>query len=403
MLCPRTSSPNPRAGRGSNAGVPAPPPAAVLDRFGAAAVLSPAVAALVALAVHLLVPNGQVPPAAWTARLPSWLHPYPAALAALLVGLPLLAALEWAWRRVRPATRVAGRTRRLRSAASGLWVLLPGWFRAPLRLATSVVAAVWEMAVDLRPWDRRNAPLAAGAVLAFCAWDLVTLKFNLMTLPYFPGPDAVLAALVADRKLLLESTWRSLQLLLTGYAAGVIAGVVSGVLIGWFTRVRYWGMPILRIFGPVPATALIPLAMTLASDSFVSGAALIGFAVWFPVTMLTASGIANVRITYLDVARTLGAGRPYLIFRVALPSALPNIFLGLFMGLGASFLTLIVAETVGVQAGLGWYLTWQEGYVEFDKVYASILIMIVFFSTLMTLLFRVRDRLLKWQKGVFRW
>ena len=129
-------------------------------------------------------------------------------------------------------------------------------------------------------------------------------------------------------------------------------------------------MPILRIFGPVPATALIPLVMTLASDSFVSGAALIGFAVWFPVTMLTSSGIANVRISYLDVARTLGAGRLYLIFRVALPSALPNIFLGLFMGLGASFLTLIVAETVGVQAGLGWYLTWQQGYVEFDKVYA---------------------------------
>ncbi len=355
--------------------------------------------------MHLLAPNGQAPSAGWTARLPIWLHPYPVVLEALLVGLPLLAALEWVWRRLQPAAvRGAGPLLHGVSSVARRWLgLFPGWVRAPLRLAASVVAAVWEMLVDLRPWDRRNAPLTAGAVLAFCAWDLVTLKLNLMTLPYFPGPDAVLAALVADRKLLIESTWRSLLLLLTGCTAGVIAGVVSGVLIGWFTRVRYWGMPILRIFGPVPATALIPLAMTLASDSFVSGAALIGFAVWFPVTMLTSSGIANVRIAYLDVARTLGAGRLYLIFRVALPSALPNIFLGLFMGLGAAFLTLIVAETVGVQAGLGWYLTWQQGYVEFDKVYAAILIMIVFFSTLMTLLFRVRDRVLKWQKGVIKW
>ena len=99
------------------------------------------------------------------------------------------------------------------------------------------------------------------------------------------------------------------------------------------------------------------------------------------------------------MARTLGAGRLYLIFRVALPSALPNIFLGLFMGLGASFLTLIVAETVGVQSGLGWYLTWQQGYVEFDKVYAALLIMVVFFSTLMTLLFAVRDRVSEMAKG----
>ena len=103
------------------------------------------------------------------------------------------------------------------------------------------------------------------------------------------------------------------------------------------------------------------------------------------------------------VRRTLGAGRAYLIFRVAIPSALPSIFLGLFMGMGASFLTLIVAETVGVRAGLGWYLKWQQGYVEYANVYAALVIMAVFFSGLMTLLFKVRDRVLSWQKGIIRW
>ena len=73
------------------------------------------------------------------------------------------------------------------------------------------------------------------------------------------------------------------------------------------------------------------------------------------------------------------------------------------MGLGASFLTLIVAETIGVQAGLGWYLKWQQGYVEYAKVYASLVIMAVFFSGLMSLLFLARDRLLRWQKGVLKW
>ena len=103
----------PSAGRGPNAGAPAPPPAVVFDRRGAAAVLSPAVAALVALTVHLLAPNGQAPSAGWTARLPIWLHPYPVMLEALLVGLPLLAALEGAWR-PRPA---GGRPERRATAA----------------------------------------------------------------------------------------------------------------------------------------------------------------------------------------------------------------------------------------------------------------------------------------------
>ena len=161
----------------------------------------------------------------------------------------------------------------------------------------------------------------------------------------------------------------------------------------------------LKLIGPVPATALVALAMVLfpASLAFFSGTALIAFAVWFPMTMLTASGIANVRLSYLDVARTLGAGRLCLIFRVALPAALPHVFIGLFMGLGASFLTLIVAETVGVQAGLGHYFRWRQSNMEYDKTYASLIVMALFFSGIMTLLFKTRDRVLAWQKGVIRW
>ena len=130
---------------------------------------------------------------------------------------------------------------------------------------------------------------------------------------------------------------------------------------------------------------------------------LIALAVWFPVTMLTLSGVMNVRASYLDVARTLGAGRGYLIFRVAIPAAMPSIFVGLFMGLGASFLTLIVAEAVGVQAGLGWYIDWARAYSDYRKVYAALIIMAVFFSTIMTLLFKLRDWALVWQKGVIKW
>jgi NitT/TauT family transport system permease protein len=394
----------PAAAAGPAAAAPAPRGAAAGGARAAAAVLSPVAAALVALADHLFVPNSQAPSAGWTARLPAWLHPYPVALQALLVALPLLASQEWLWGRVKPQANrsLAPLGERLRAVGRFVWDRLP-WWRPVVRLRRLLLGAVWDVCLALRPWDRRNAPLAAGGVLAFCAWDLVTLKFGWMSLPYFPGPDAVLAALVQDRAMLLDSAYHSLLLLLTGYAVGVTAGVVYGVLIGWFFRVRYWGMPVLRFFGPAPATALVPLVMTLSSNAFVSGAALIGYAVWFPVTMLTASGVSNVRLSYLDVARTLGAGRLYLICRVAVPAALPSVFLGMFMGLVVSFLILPVAETVGVQAGLGYYLTWQQGYVEYAKVYAALLIMTAFCSTLMTLLFKVRDRVLTWQKGVIKW
>src|SRR5437868_2504859 len=82
---------------------------------------------------------------------------------------------------------------------------------------------------------------------------------------------------------------------------GMLAGLISGIAIGWSARVRYWGMPILKVIGPIPAVAWIPLALVIFSSPFVKAGAIIALAVWFPVTMLTASGISNVRVAYLDV------------------------------------------------------------------------------------------------------
>jgi NitT/TauT family transport system permease protein len=252
-------------------------------------------------------------------------------------------------------------------------------------------------------WRQTLHPILTATALLLCLWEIVTSGVRWLPLPYFPGPAKVLHSLITDRMLLFDSTWHSLILLLSGYALGVIAGLITGLFIGWSPPVRYWGMPLLKVVGPIPATAWIPLAMVVAPSALISAVALIALAVWFPVTMLTASGISNTRASYLDVARTLGAGRGYLIFRVAVPAALPNIFIGLFMGLGASFLTLVVAETVGVKSGLGWYLSWAQGWAEYGKVFAALVIMAAFFSTIMTALFKVRDRMLVWQKGVIKW
>jgi NitT/TauT family transport system permease protein len=266
-----------------------------------------------------------------------------------------------------------------------------------------VGAVVQVAALPLRKWMTEMCPIIAGAILVLCIWEVITSGFRLLPLPYFPSPAAVLQSMIDDRAMLFDSTWHSLLLLLSGYALGVVCALITGVCIGWSSRAHYWGMPLLKVVGPIPATAWIPLAMVLSPSARFSAVALIALAVWFPVTMLTASGISNTRASYLDVARTLGAGQAYLIFRVAIPAAMPSIFIGLFMGLGTSFLTLVVAETVGVKSGLGWYVSWAQGWAEYGKVFAALVIMAAFFSTIMTVLFKVRDRILVWQKGVIKW
>ena len=264
-------------------------------------------------------------------------------------------------------------------------------------------AALYPFFEGLRKWMRQMCPIIGIATVTAGVWELVTSCLGLLPLPYFPGPEGVFGSMVSDYKLLFDSTWHSLILLVSGYFIGVLIALVTGVTIGWFPHARYWGMPLLKVVGPIPATAWIPLAMVLAPSALLSAVGLISLAVWFPVTMLTASGISSTRASYLDVARTLGANRLYLVFRVAIPAAMPNIFIGLFMGLGTSFLTLVVAENVGVKSGLGWYVSWAQGWAEYGKVYGALIIMAAFFSTIMTVLFKVRDRVLAWQKGVIKW
>ena len=264
------------------------------------------------------------------------------------------------------------------------------------------LAAAWRKA-SWQETVRRKTPLAAAFLGGLALWDVVTLKLALLPLPYFPSPRVVLAALVSEWETLLVSAAYSLRLLVLGYGIGLLVGLPTGVLMGWSPRAHYWLNPALRFIGPIPATAWIPLAMAVFPSSFTASIFLVALSCWFPITVMTWSGVASVNKSYYEVARSLGASEWYLIRHVALPAALPTIFVGLFMGLGMAFVTLVVGEMLGVKAGLGWFITWAQGWAEYGKVYAALLVMAILFSGIITLLFRFRDRVLVWQKGLIKW
>ncbi len=250
---------------------------------------------------------------------------------------------------------------------------------------------------------RGVAPWLAVLPVLLVGWELVTAKFDLLPRPFFAAPQSLLEVFTDDWRRLGESVARSLFLLLGGYAIGAAVGFVAGVAVGWSRAVGYWVHPVLRLVGPLPATAWLPLAFFIFPTSHSASTFLVALATGFPVTVLTWSGVAGVNRAYYDVARTMGAGRAFLVLKVAIPAAMPSVFVGLFMGLGASFAVLVVAEMMGVKAGLGWYLQWAQGWAAYANMYAALLVMALMCTGLITLLFRARDRLLAWQKGLVQW
>jgi NitT/TauT family transport system permease protein len=250
---------------------------------------------------------------------------------------------------------------------------------------------------------RGTGPWLLFLAVALTAWELVTAKFAVLPRPFFASPQALLEVFTDDYARLGDSVWNSVRLLAGGYLIGAASGFTLGVAIGWSRAIGYWAHPVLRLIGPLPATAWLPVAFFAFPSSHSASTFLIALATGFPVTVLTWSGVAGVNKAFYDVARTMGASQRFLVLKVAIPAAMPSVFVGLFMGLGASFSVLVVAEMMGVKSGLGWYLQWAQGWAAYANMYAALLVMALMCTGLITLLFRLRDRLLAWQKGLVQW
>ncbi|MDQ8730870.1 ABC transporter permease subunit [Bradyrhizobium sp. LHD-71] len=274
---------------------------------------------------------------------------------------------------------------------------------AVVALAAFVVSLAGARLGQAGTWFAHRTPWLIVLGLGLALWELVTAKLGWLPLPFFPPPQALLEVYLDDFGKLGASVLASVKLQISGYAIGAVIGFLTGVSIGWSRSAGYWVHPVLRFIGPLPATAWLPVAFFLFPSSWSASIFLIALATAFPVTVLTWSGVASVPSSYYDVARTLGATPWFLIRKVAVPAAMPHMFVGLFMGLGASFAVLVVAEMMGVKAGLGWYLQWAQGWAAYANMYAALIVMSLLCSGAITLLFKVRDRLLSWQKGVVKW
>ena len=277
------------------------------------------------------------------------------------------------------------------------------WVLVALLAIYVVAAAISFASPKVRRYLVHFAPWFFALALLLEFMDVLTLKTGILTLPFMPSPDKTLASYGMYVDQFLGNLAESMIRLFIGLAIGSVTGFVSGLLMGWSKVWDYWMAPVLKFIGPLPSAAWVPIAVSFMPTVYAAGIFLISIAMWFPLTLMLSSGIKATPKKQVDAARVLGASESYILFRVALPSATNTIFTGMFMGLSSSFSALLVAETMGVKAGLGWYINWASSWADFGRVFATVGIFIVIFFLLIQLLFAVRDHIMKWQKGIVRW
>ena len=216
----------------------------------------------------------------------------------------------------------------------------------------------------------------------------------------FPWPDKLLNEIILDRDVLLDCAGNSLKLLFTGYFWGLLLAGVTGIAAGRSAKVRYWVAPILRIIGPIPAVTWMALFFVLAPSLFTGCVTMVAYSVWHPVATGLMNGILQVNRSYGEAAKMLGVRRESaMVLHVTVPLVMPNLFQGLISGMRAACGSLVIAEMMGVESGLAWYMTWQRGWGNFTKMYTAIICICVTFLAVDVLLSAVKKRVLKWQEA----
>lgn len=251
--------------------------------------------------------------------------------------------------------------------------------------------------VKVREFMVHRGPWIFVLFIVLGVYEVATLKLNLLPLPFFPSVTKISETFMSDYEKLGLCILASCKTLFWGFLVGTLLGIVNGVLLGLFKKVEYWIGPIFQFVGPTPPAALAPLALIILPNSFTAACFLIVFSVWYPVTVQTWSGVSNLSKDYFEVARTLGGSRAYQLRHIVAPGILPTIFYGIYIGFCYSFMTLIVADMMGSSFGLGWFINWAMGWGAYYKLYAALFIICILCCFLIQGMFKLRDRMLRWQ------
>ena len=170
----------------------------------------------------------------------------------------------------------------------------PEVYGAFLRLCMGVYAATAAAGCFIRKIRIKLAELSwlLAALFALVELlDMMTLKTGILRLPFIPSPDKIIETAVTQYDVLTESFLASMKLLFTGLFFGVLSGLISGLLMGWSRICSYWFTPVLKIIGPMPSAAWLPIVMVLFPTGYVAGVFLIALSVWFPLTLNFSSAI----------------------------------------------------------------------------------------------------------------
>jgi ABC-type nitrate/sulfonate/bicarbonate transport system permease component len=168
----------------------------------------------------------------------------------------------------------------------------------------------------------------------------------------------------------------SLYRVVLGYTVASLLAIPLGLLMGWSGKLLNMIRPVIEVVRPIPPLAWIPIAILWFGIGIKSAAFIIFLGAFFPILLNTISGVLSINPLLIEAARTLHAKEKDIFLKVLFPGTVPSIFVGMRIGIGIGWMTLVAAEFTGVKEGygLGYMIMTARDIQRPDEILAGMLV-----------------------------
>lgn len=243
--------------------------------------------------------------------------------------------------------------------------------------------------------------IAAVAVI-LAVWYIVT-KLELVDIKLLPKPYAVWQAFIEICKngykgfTIWEHLGTSMYRLFISFAIAAVTAVPLGLISGANSKFRAVLGPVIEFYRPLPPLAYYTLLILWLGIDNSSKIALLSLACFAPIYIQCASAVMKIKKDYINSAYTLGATKKQVFFKVIFPSCLPDMFVGIRTAVGVGYTTLVAAEMVAANSGIGWLVLDASNYLRCDIIFMGIIIMGITGILLNGIIILIENKLVPWK------
>ncbi|MEU7873685.1 ABC transporter permease [Dactylosporangium sp. NPDC049140] len=247
-------------------------------------------------------------------------------------------------------------------------------------------------------WAGASLPLVGAAAFIGLWWG-VTVVFGIRSF-FLPSPLDVVAAFRAQPEYLLTEAWSTLQMTAIGFLIALVAGLLIAMVLTMSRAVERATMPLLVALNSIPKVALAPLLIVWIGYGSGPKIVMIVLIAFFPIVVSAAAGLSSTPADLGELATSLSASWWQAYLKVRLPWALPQVFVGLKLGISLAVIGAVVAEISSPNGGLGAVVVLSGTSLDTPLAFAAITLLAILSIALFYLVVGLERLLLPWARAI---